>query len=309
MAKKSKPAKAAKEKAPKKAPLVKKKAEPASSKPAKPTKPNANENTPKVGKAAKAEVKAEAKAKKKGEESSKAAAPALPLPVDPGGARRLVLRHTKPAKPAKPEKPAKKSKRITIAPRLTSTGEEFVPGEVLIPGGFQSREEVQYLFRGSIACVRECIDIATAEVKAKSPQMKPALSDRELTSIANTTTDRFRGAIEAAVPNRVVESKRTYASVIDRARTRRREICSFLRGLDLGKTEPSHLDTHSEASLQGLMEWAARLEKLTDSKEIQKPDYTQFHRVLDQLDNATELLVIDVELTLRRYKDRIAIEG
>jgi hypothetical protein len=52
------------------------------------------------------------------------------------------------------------------------------------------------------------------------------------------------------------------------------------------------------------MEWAARLENLTEADEPQQADYAQFHRVLDQLDNTTESLIIDVERTLRRVRDR-----
>ena len=91
---------------------------------------------------------------------------------------------------------------------------------------------------------------------------------------------------------------------MERAKHRRREIGAFLRGLDLGRTETSHMDPHGEASLQSLMEWAARLEMLGDSDEPGHSDYTQFHRVLDQLEINTEALIVDVELTLRRLRDR-----
>ena len=64
------------------------------------------------------------------------------------------------------------------------------------------------------------------------------------------------------------------------------------------------MDSHGEASLQSLMEWAARLENLAEADEPEQADYVQFHRVLDQLDNTTEALIIDVELTLRRLRDR-----
>jgi hypothetical protein len=93
--------------------------------------------------------------------------------------------------------------------------------------------------------------------------------------------------------------------VVDRARGRRREIGAFLRGLDLGRTETSHMDSHGEASLQSLMEWAARLENLADADEPDQADYAQFHRGLDQLENTTEALIIDVEQTLRRLRDRL----
>ena len=204
----------------------------------------------------------------------------------------------------KADKPGRKVK----APKPTK-GPQFPPGTVFLPDGFKSREEIQYLFRGAVACVRESLDVAAAEIRAKSEKLQPAPSERELLELARTAEERFRGAIEAAPPNRVIPTKRTFASLVERARARRREIGAFMRGLDLGKTEPSHLDTHSEASLQGLMEWGARLEMLADSREVDKPDFTQQHRVLDQLESTTEMLVVDVELTLRRYKDRMSARG
>jgi hypothetical protein len=204
----------------------------------------------------------------------------------------------------KPDKPGRKAK--TPKP---PKGPQFPPGTVFLPDGFKSREEIQYLFRGAVACVRESLDIAAAEIRAKSEKLQPTASERELLELARTAEERFRGAIESAPPNRVIPTKRTFASLVERARARRREIGAFMRGLDLGRTEPSHLDTHSEASLQGLMEWGARLEMLADSREVDKPDFTQQHRVLDQLESTTEMLVVDVELTLRRYKDRMSARG
>ena len=210
----------------------------------------------------------------------------------------------KPLPPAKPEKPGRKVK----TPKPTRSP-QFVPGTVFLPDGFRTREEIQYLFRGAVACVRESLDLAAAEIRSRSEKMQPAVSDREMLELARVAEERFRGAIEAAPPNRVIPTKRTFASLVERARARRREIGAFMRGLDIGKTEPSHLDTHSEASLQGLMEWGARLEMLADSREMDKPDFTQQHRVLDQLESTTEMLVVDVELTLRRYKDRMSARG
>ena len=210
-------------------------------------------------------------------------------------APKAKLKADKPGRKVKTPKPPK--------------GPQFPPGTVFLPDGFKSREEIQYLFRGAVACVRESLDVAAAEIRAKSEKMQPAPSERELLEMARTAEERFRGAIEAAPPNRVIPTKRTFASLVERARARRREIGAFMRGLDLGKTEPSHLDTHSEASLQGLMEWGARLEMLADSREVDKPDFTQQHRVLDQLESTTEMLVVDVELTLRRYKDRMSARG
>ena len=111
------------------------------------------------------------------------------------------------------------------------------------------------------------------------------------------------GSIEPYLPTRP-PAPRTFAGVVERASQRRREIGAFLRGLDIGHMETSRMDPHSEASLHGLMEWAARLEKLMEAEEPQKSDYTQFHRGLDQLDHTTEALLVDVELTLRRLGSR-----
>jgi hypothetical protein len=122
---------------------------------------------------------------------------------------------------------------------------------------------------------------------------------------AEGMNERFGGgAIEPFLPNRT-PGRRTFSGVVERAKHRRREIGAFLRGLDLGHTESSHMDAHGEASLQSLMEWAARLEILAEADEPDKADYGQFHRVLDQLDNTTEALIVDVELTLRRLRDRV----
>jgi len=99
--------------------------------------------------------------------------------------------------------------------------------------------------------------------------------------------------------------RRNFQGVVERAKHRRREIGAFLRGLDLGRTETSHMDSHGEASLQSLMEWAARLENLVEADEPDQADYAQFHRGLDQLENTTEALMLDVEQTLRRLRDRI----
>jgi hypothetical protein len=69
------------------------------------------------------------------------------------------------------------------------------------------------------------------------------------------------------------------------------------------------MDAHGEASLQSLMEWAARLESLVENlaetPEMNQGHFTQFHRVLDQLEATTEALIIDVEQTLRRLRDRL----
>ena len=53
------------------------------------------------------------------------------------------------------------------------------------------------------------------------------------------------------------------------------------------------------------MQWAARLENLVEADEPDAADYAQFHRGLDQLENQTEALIVDVETTLRRLRDRV----
>jgi hypothetical protein len=117
---------------------------------------------------------------------------------------------------------------------------------------------------------------------------------------------RFEGGIEPLLPLRRTV-RRDFPGVVERAKHRRREIGAFLRGLDLGHTETSHMDSHGEASLQSLMEWAARLENLAEADEPDHADYNQFHRGLDQLENTTEALIIDVEQTLRRLRDRVRV--
>ena len=117
--------------------------------------------------------------------------------------------------------------------------------------------------------------------------------------------ERFeRGSIEPAIPPRP-NVRRTFQGVLERAKQRRREIGAFLRGLDLGHTESSHMDAHGEASLVSLMKLAAGLENLAEAEEPPQTDATEFHRVFEQLEAATETLIIDVEQTLRRLRDRI----
>jgi hypothetical protein len=91
---------------------------------------------------------------------------------------------------------------------------------------------------------------------------------------------------------------------VERAKQRRREIGAFLRGLDLGRTEASHLDAHGEASLVSLMKLAAGLENLAEAEEPAQTDANELHRVFEQLEAATETLIVDVEQTLRRLRDR-----
>ena len=213
--------------------------------------------------------------------------------------------HEATAKGAAPAKSSsRKSSRRTMALRRGPDGELLAPGDLLLPGGAQRTEEVVYLFRGCVAAERPVGDEALNEVLGKrtSPE---AVGDREdLARTLGWARERFaRGHIEPVVPPRG-NLRRTFQGVVERAKHRRREIGAFLRGLDLGRTETSHMDAHGEASLQSLMEWAARLENLTEADEPTQADYNQFHRGLDQLESTTEALMIDVEQTLRRLRDR-----
>ena len=132
----------------------------------------------------------------------------------------------------------------------------------------------------------------------------PAEKDEVVRGLA-WARERFeRGSIEPAIPPRP-NVRRTFQGVLERAKQRRREIGAFLRGLDLGHTESSHMDAHGEASLVSLMKLAAGLENLAEAEEPPQTDATEFHRVFEQLEAATETLIIDVEQTLRRLRDRL----
>jgi hypothetical protein len=41
-----------------------------------------------------------------------------------------------------------------------------------------------------------------------------------------------------------------------------------------------------------------------EGEEPEHADYNQLHRGIDQLDNTTEALIVDLETTLRRLRDR-----
>jgi len=241
-----------------------------------------------------------------------AKAPAPAVPVGKAGSART------PAKPAsgaaatgpatKPRPAARKSsRRSSLSLRRGPDGELLAPGELLLPGGPQSVEEVQYLLRGVVAAEHGDVDAGIAEVIAKHPTPGDPLASRpDLAKQAQAADKRFAsGTIEPLLPTRIQSSRRTFASVVERAKMRRREIGAFLRGLHLGHTETSHMDSHGEASLQSLMEWAARLENLMEAEEPNQADYSQFHRGLDHLENTTEALIVDVEGTLRRLRDRV----
>ena len=251
-------------------------------------------------------------------------APVPAAAAKPVAAPKLTLAPAKPAVPAKgvprpgapvdpkaagapvpkPPKPPKKGgRKSSLSQRKGPNGEPFVPGDLLLPTGPQGFEEIQYLLRGAVAAERADLEASVNEIVVK--QSLPESDRGEMMRFAEGMNERFGGgAIEPFLPNRT-PGRRTFSGVVERAKHRRREIGAFLRGLDLGHTETSHMDAHGEASLQSLMEWAARLEILAEADEPDKADYGQFHRVLDQLDNTTETLIVDVELTLRRLRDRV----
>jgi len=210
------------------------------------------------------------------------------------------------ALPGKPARPAgkKSGRKSPLSQRRGPNGELFQPGDLLLPTGPQGPDEIQYLLRGSVAAEHAAPEAGVSEiVLKKGPE---AEGDRgELSRFAEGLAERFEsGTIEPLLPTRPV-SRRNFSGVVERAKHRRREIGAFLRGLDLGRTESSHMDSHGEASLQSLMEWAARLENLAEADEPDNADYAQFHRGMDQLENTTEALIVDVELTLRRLRDRV----
>ncbi len=258
------------------------------------------------------------KAAKPAKNPAKAAKKPIPAPPKPtptlkpapgkakeSGKPVTLLPAAAPAKAAKPAKAPKRSARKSaLSQRRGPDGQLFVPGDLLVPGGPKDADELQYFFRGCAAAEHAGLEPGVEEVIAKrggDAALRP-----EVQKHANAMSQRFdSGSIEPLLPNRSATARRTFQTVIERAKHRRREIGAFMRGLDMGRTETSHMDSHGEASLQSLMEWAARLENLAEADEPEQADYVQFHRVLDQLDNTTEALIIDVELTLRRLRDRL----
>jgi hypothetical protein len=228
-------------------------------------------------------------------------APAAKAPVAPPPPAAAAT--PKGAVPGKPAKPAKKGRKSAFSMRRGPDGLPLQPGEILLTGGPVNADEIQYLLRGCVAAEHPNGPAGVDEIIAKRPS---AESDRaDLLRYAEGMAKRFdSGTIEPLLPARG-QARRNFQGVVERAKHRRREIGAFLRGLDLGRTETSHMDSHGEASLQSLMEWAARLENLVEADEPDQADYAQFHRGLDQLDNTTEALMLDVEQTLRRLRDRI----
>ena len=181
-----------------------------------------------------------------------------------------------------------------------------MPGDLVIPGGAQNGDELLYFFRGCAAAERQgAMEAGFTELITKRNAEQDAGLKGEVTKLAQAMARRFEtGPIEQLLPNRPQPPRRTFQGVAERAKGRRREMGAFMRGLDLGRTETSHMDSHGEASLQSLMEWAARLENLVEAEEPNQADYSQFHRGLDHLENTTEALIVDVEATLRRLRDR-----
>jgi hypothetical protein len=210
-----------------------------------------------------------------------------------------------PGKPGDRPRPAKKGGRKSpLSQRRGPNGELFTPGDLLLPTGPQGPDEIQYLLRGAVAAEHAAGPVAVSEIITKKGTAEAEGDRGELTRFSEGLSERFeKGSIEPLLPIRP-PARRNFLGVVERAKHRRREIGAFLRGLDLGRTETSHMDSHGEASLQSLMEWAARLENLAEADEPDQADYAQFHRGLDQLENTTETLIVDVELTLRRLRDR-----
>ena len=209
----------------------------------------------------------------------------------------------KPKSAPRPSGGKKSGRKSPLWQRKGPHGEPFVPGDLLLPGGPQGMDEILYLLRGCVAAEHSAGEAGVTEVVLKRGE---AEADRgELVRFASGMAERFDGgAIEPLLPTRPA-ARRNFPGVVERAKHRRREIGAFLRGLDLGRTETSHMDTHGEDSLQKLMEWAARLEILMEAEEADQADYAMFHRGLDQLENTTESLIVDVEATLRRLRDRV----
>jgi hypothetical protein len=257
--------------------------------------------------------KAKPEAKGKAVVPTKAAVPAKGAPPGKGAPPAKGTAPGKGAPPGKgattakgaaPGRPPRKSSRRPSLLRRGPDGEILAPGDLLLPGGAQRQEEVLYLFRGCSAAEHPAFDETLAEVLAKRADA-PASERDELARGLAWARERFeRGSIEPAIPPRP-NVRRTFQGVLERAKQRRREIGAFLRGLDLGHTETSHMDAHGEASLVSLMKLAAGLENLAEAEEPPQTDATEFHRVFEQLEAATETLIIDVEQTLRRLRDRI----
>jgi hypothetical protein len=241
--------------------------------------------------------------------AGKGAPAGKPVPAGKAGAMppRPVLPPGRAGVPGKPgDRPKGKmgGRKSPLSQRRGPNGELFTPGDLLLPTGPQGPDEIQYLLRGGVAAEHTAGPTAVSEIIMKKGTPDAEGDRGELTRFSEGLAERYeKGAIEPLLPIRPT-SKRNFQGVVERAKHRRREIGAFLRGLDLGRTETSHMDSHGEASLQSLMEWAARLENLAEGGRARQADYAQFPRGLDQLENTTEALIVDVELMLRRLRDR-----
>ncbi len=269
--------------------------------------------------AAKPRAKAGSKAAAKPAKAGKAqpapkVAPPAKTKVEPKGKAPVPEKAAAPVKGKAPEggksgagsRPAgRKSSRRPSLLRRGPDGEILAPGDLLLPGGPQRIEEILYLFRGCSAAEHPIGEEAIAEVQAKRAAPETPGDREELAKILAWARERFEhGTIEPAIPPRPT-LRRSFQGVVERAKQRRREIGAFLRGLDLGHTETSHMDAHGEASLTSVMKLAAGLENLAEAEEPAQTDANELHRVFEQLEAATETLLIDVEQTLRRLRDRL----
>jgi len=292
--------------------MATKKTKPAKGKKKAPAKGKARPKAAAKAKSAKAAQKAHAAPKGKTKPATKVA-PAAKAKVEPKGKAAPPEKASLPAKgkgpeggkPAPSRPPGRKSSRRPSLLRRGPDGEILAPGDLLLPGGAQRVEEILYLFRGCSAAEHPIGEEAIAEVLAKRTAPEAAGDREEIARILTWTRERFEhGTVEPAIPPRP-NLRRTFQGVVERAKLRRREIGAFLRGLDLGHTETSHMDAHGEASLVSLMKLAAGLENLAEAQEPAQTDANELHRVFEQLEAATETLIVDVEQTLRRLRDRL----
>jgi hypothetical protein len=216
-----------------------------------------------------------------------------------GAAGGGAASHPDEARPAAPKKTSRKgggSRR---------DGKSYPPGELLLPGGSQTPEETLYFFRGCVAAEHAVPQEGLQDIVTRRGLGEADQATEDVRRLLVMAVERFAsGALDPLLPSRA-QARRTFTGVLERVRGRRREIGAFLRGLDLGRTEVSHLDSHAETSLQNLMEWTARIDKMVEEgEEPEQADYNQLHRGVDQLDNTTEALIVDLELTLKRLRDR-----
>lgn len=294
MAKKTKPAKAKKPK--KAAPKPKARPKPA----AKPRAKAAPKPAPKAAPKGKARPAPKAAPPGRAKVEPKGKAPAQEKAAAPVKGKASEGGKAAASRPAG----RKSSRRLSLL-RRGPDGEILAPGDLLLPGGAQRIEEILYLFRGCSAAEHPIGDDAIAEVQAKRTAPEAPGDRDELAKILTWARERLEhGTIEPAIPPRP-NLRRSFQGVVERAKQRRREIGAFLRGLDLGHTETSHMDAHGEASLTSLMKLAAGLENLAEAEEPAQTDANELHRVFEQLEAATETLIIDVEQTLRRLRDRL----